>query len=180
MEDEPRDIIRAPAEPPTFRAPRMVSRPKPKIQLEEELGPENKLGDFEDVQPLSVSEARAVISAIHEKRKQTGPPGNPLGRDRAHNDSQTVTQFVEYLENFSKFKVIDNLNVLFGLLDSHTDLSPVEKALLGSLTCDSADEAKTLIPSLANKFSDEELQPLLDEIQKLREHKSISRTVTPY
>jgi len=38
----------------------------------------------------------------------------------------------------------------------------------GSLCCESAEEAKTLIPSLANKISDADLQELLDEITKLR------------
>ncbi len=38
----------------------------------------------------------------------------------------------------------------------------------GSLCCESAEEAKTLIPSLANKISDADLQELLDDITKLR------------
>jgi len=38
----------------------------------------------------------------------------------------------------------------------------------GSLACDSADEAKTLIPSLATKMNDDVLQSLLDEMTKLR------------
>lgn len=55
-----------------------------------------------------------------------------------------------------------------GLLDSHSELTSVEKALLGSLACDSADEAKTLIPSLTNKMTDEALEALLGEMAKLR------------
>ena len=39
---------------------------------------------------------------------------------------------------------------------------------LGSLCCETAEEAKTLIPSLQNKISDADLQDLLDEITKLR------------
>lgn len=39
---------------------------------------------------------------------------------------------------------------------------------IGSLCCESAEEAKTLIPSLANKISDIDLQELLDDISKLR------------
>jgi DNA-directed RNA polymerase II subunit RPB4 len=39
--------------------------------------------------------------------------------------------------------------------------------LAGSLCCEKADEAKTVIPSLADKISDEDLQELLDEIAKL-------------
>lgn len=40
--------------------------------------------------------------------------------------------------------------------------------LIGSLCCESAEEAKTLIPSLTNKISDVDLQYLLDDISKLR------------
>jgi len=40
--------------------------------------------------------------------------------------------------------------------------------VLGTLCCESADEAKTLIPSLALKISDADLQELLKEITNLR------------
>lgn len=40
--------------------------------------------------------------------------------------------------------------------------------VIGSLCCESAEEAKTLIPSLSNKISDGDLQELLDDITKLR------------
>lgn len=40
--------------------------------------------------------------------------------------------------------------------------------LLGSLCCDSAEEAKTLIPSIANKIDDDVLQDLLDQMAKLQ------------
>lgn len=40
--------------------------------------------------------------------------------------------------------------------------------LIGSLCCESAEEAKTLIPSLSEKISDLDLQELLDDITKLR------------
>jgi len=76
-------------EPPVFKAPRLVSRPKPPAQQEEEIGSEIKLGDFEDVHALSVSEARAVVTAVHEARKKKDPENNPL-RDRIHNDSGYV------------------------------------------------------------------------------------------
>lgn len=39
---------------------------------------------------------------------------------------------------------------------------------IGSLCCELAEEAKTLIPSLADKISDEDLQELLNEISKHR------------
>lgn len=40
--------------------------------------------------------------------------------------------------------------------------------MLGTLTPDSADEAMTLIPSLLGKIDNETLQPLLDELTKMR------------
>ena len=40
--------------------------------------------------------------------------------------------------------------------------------LLASLCCADADEAKTLIPSIAAKMSDEDLDTVLDQINKLR------------
>lgn len=39
---------------------------------------------------------------------------------------------------------------------------------IGSLCCDSAEEAKTLIPSLTDKIDDEVLQELLDQMAKLQ------------
>ena len=38
----------------------------------------------------------------------------------------------------------------------------------GSLCCDTAEEARTLIPSLEGKITDEDLQVVLDNIAKLR------------
>ena len=40
----------------------------------------------------------------------------------------------------------------------------------GTLCCENADEAKTLIPSLANKISDADLDNLLQEITNLRQY----------
>lgn len=83
-----KDAPRAPVQAPTFRPPRMVSRPKPPVQQEEELGAEPKLGDFEGEHALSISEARAVVTAIHGARRKKDTNANPLGGDRVHNDSQ--------------------------------------------------------------------------------------------
>lgn len=42
-----------------------------------------------------------------------------------------------------------------------------DPSVIGSLCCETAEEAKTLIPSMADKISDEDLQELLDEMYKL-------------
>ncbi|KAF2498457.1 hypothetical protein BU16DRAFT_558518 [Lophium mytilinum] len=163
----------APARPrpttaPIFRAPKQVSRPKEVQTADEELGTELRLGEFENVAALSVSEARTVISAVHNARRKKDPATNPLGGDKIHNDSEAIIKFVEYMDMFSRFKQTDVIHALSNLLSTRTEFVPVERAQLGSLLCDSADEAKTLIPSIATKISDNDLQELLDEMQKLR------------
>lgn len=40
---------------------------------------------------------------------------------------------------------------------------------IATLCCDTAEEARTLIPSLEGKISDEQLQATLDEISKYRD-----------
>ena len=87
-DDEPQQQQQAPIEAPVFKAPRMVSRPKPPQQQEEEIGTELKLGDFESEQPLSISETRAVLTAVHDKRRARIREGQGVLGDRVHNDSQ--------------------------------------------------------------------------------------------
>jgi DNA-directed RNA polymerase II subunit RPB4 len=129
MEEEPQPQRPVP-QVQIFRAPRLVSRPKPRVEQEEEMGNEIKLGDFEDVHALSVSEARAVVTAVHEARKKKDPENNPL-RDRIHNDQPVIMHFLDYLDNFSRYKQEESLHSIAALFDTHPELTTVEKALLG-------------------------------------------------
>ena len=43
-----------------------------------------------------------------------------------------------------------------------------DRSTIGSLCCESAEEAKLLIPSLQDKITDDDLQDLLDSIMRLR------------
>ncbi|KAF1925289.1 uncharacterized protein M421DRAFT_7985 [Didymella exigua CBS 183.55] len=150
------------------KPPRLVSRPKPPVAQDEEMGNEIKLGDFDDVHALSVSEARAVVTAVHKGRKNKDPESNPL-RDRIHNDNPTITHFLDYFDNFARYKEEESLHAINAMFDTHPELTTVEKALLGTLTPDSADEATTLIPSLAEKMDTDSLQAILDELTKMQD-----------
>ncbi|UPX11288.1 RNA polymerase B [Ascochyta rabiei] len=150
------------------KPPRLVSRPKPPVAQDEEMGNEIKLGDFEDVHALSVSEARAVVTAVHKGRKNKDAESNPL-RDRIHNDNPTITHFLDYFDNFARYKEEESLHAINAMFDTHPELTTVEKALLGTLTPDSADEATTLIPSLADKMDTDSLQAILDELTKMQD-----------
>jgi DNA-directed RNA polymerase subunit F len=92
----------------------------------------------------------------------------------------------DYLDHFARFKRKENVEAVERLLSAHKELAKFERAQLGmspclphtwngqdwqrcigSLCCDTAEEAKTLVPSLQDKISDDDLQELLDEITKL-------------
>jgi DNA-directed RNA polymerase II subunit RPB4 len=73
----------------------------------------------------------------------------------------------EYLTQFSRFKRKENVEAVERLLSAHKELAKFERAQLGTLCCDTAEEAKTLIPSLTEKITDEDLQELLDQVNNL-------------
>lgn len=92
----------------------------------------------------------------------------------------------DYLEVFARFKQTENIEAVERVLGAKTELELFEKSQLGrtnvrrgcllhaadpcpgSLCCETAEEAKTLIPSLASKISDDDLQDLLNDITQFR------------
>ncbi|KFY61285.1 hypothetical protein V496_05090 [Pseudogymnoascus sp. VKM F-4515 (FW-2607)] len=130
-------------------------------QGDEEAGAELKLGEFQDVDALTHSEAALVINALVAKRK--------MDKDsRRVNDSEMLNKTLEYLDHFARFKRKENVEAVERLLSAHQELAKFERAQLGNLCCELAEEAKTLVPSLADKISDDDLQDLLNEINKHR------------
>ncbi|RYP04178.1 hypothetical protein DL765_010279 [Monosporascus sp. GIB2] len=166
-----------------------TSRPKPRPAGNEEAGDTINLGEFQDVETLTLSEAALVINALVTKRRN----------ERKMNETEMLTKTVDYLDAFSRFKKKENVEAVERLLSAHKEFHKFERAQLvvssgagssttglrederdrtwganadrknstGSLCCETAEEAKTLIPSLQDKISDEDLQDLLDEMYKL-------------
>ncbi|KAK3362846.1 HRDC-like protein [Lasiosphaeria hispida] len=135
-----------------------TSRSKPPAPGEEEASAILRLGEFEDVDTLTLSEASLVINALMAKRRKDR-------KDR--NETDVLNKTLDYLDAFARFKQKENVEAVERLLSARKELTKFERAQIGSLCCDSADECKTLIPSLTDKISDEDLQELLDEMAKL-------------
>jgi len=136
-----------------------TSRKREPPQGDEEAGSELKLGEFQNVDALTHSEAALVINALVAKRKM----------DRKNvNDTEMMVKTMDYLDHFARFKRKENVEAVERLLSAHQELAKFERAQLGSLCCELAEEAKTLVPSLADKITDEDLQELLNEISKHR------------
>lgn len=103
---------------------------------------------------------------------------------------RTLIKTQDYLDVFARFKQKENIEAVERMLGAKSELELFERSqlgkitlldslvvhaqasmssrYLGSLCCETAEEAKTLIPSLTNKISDQDLQELLDDITKLR------------
>ncbi|CUS24657.1 LAQU0S18e01266g1_1 [Lachancea quebecensis] len=167
------------------------------LQLGEEfqLVQVNHQGQEEELIALNLSEARLVIKESLEMRKRLFKQWNKQEDSMETDDdvdenshaqtqekelqnidklletttggnNQALKQTLVYLTNFSRFKDQETVTAVTQLLQS-TNLHPFEIAQLGSLSCEDADEAKTLIPSLGNKISDEDLERILKELSNL-------------
>ncbi|KAF2754206.1 hypothetical protein EJ05DRAFT_479738 [Pseudovirgaria hyperparasitica] len=157
---EPTPQARPPPREKT-QIPKQVARVKERPSGDEEVGSSLKLGEFQGVHSLSVSEARILVNAVFKDRKQRRPNWNW--------DKENITKMVDYLEEFSRFKQTEANESLERVLDQRRELEYFERSQLANLCPESADEAKTLIPSITNKISDDDLQELLNEIGKLRQ-----------
>ncbi|KAK9780795.1 putative RNA polymerase Rpb4/RPC9 core domain-containing protein [Seiridium cardinale] len=136
-----------------------TSRAKPIPAGNEEASTVLNLGEFQDVDTLTLSEASLVINALVNKRRIEG-------KDVDKNEMLTKT--MDYLDNFARFQKKENVEAVERLLSAHKEFHKFERAQLGTLCCADAEEAKTLIPSLSDKISDEDLTELLEEMQKFR------------
>ncbi|CAL8582822.1 hypothetical protein XPA_008465 [Xanthoria parietina] len=135
-----------------------TSRTREKPSGDEEATAELKLGEFQNVPTLSLSEARLLINAVLDNRRKL----------RKVNETETLIKTQDYLEVFARFKQTENIEAVERVLGAKTELELFEKSQLGSLCCETAEEAKTLIPSLASKISDDDLQDLLNDITQFR------------
>ncbi|KAI9885522.1 MAG: hypothetical protein M1823_002661 [Watsoniomyces obsoletus] len=125
---------------------------------EEEATTELKLGAFQHVPALSLSEALLVMRVVADSHKARGD----------FRETEIFAKTNDYLDHFARFKRKENIEAVERILLAHPQLESFERAQLGSLCCETAEEAKTLVPSLAEKISDADLQEALDEVTKLR------------
>lgn len=140
---------------PHLLPPAPEIRHRDRIATEEEAGSTLNLGDFQHVHCLSMSEARLIVLAIFEHRRQKG---------RKPTSTESLTKMQEYMDTYARFKSRAVTGELEGLMAQHPDLETFEKAQLTTLCPGDADEAKTLVPSLVGKIDDGTLNELLGQI----------------
>ncbi|EGW33049.1 RNA polymerase II fourth largest subunit [Spathaspora passalidarum NRRL Y-27907] len=153
-------------------------------------------GEEEQLIALNLSEARLLIRAALKERKNKNKGKQQQAQQSASQSTQSPDQdeddkedeisnmelagpnsneimhkTLNYLSNFARFKNSSSTETVEKLLNDFSlsaiePLHPFELAQLGTLECEDAEEAKSLIPSLANKVSDVQLQTLLTELRK--------------
>ncbi|KAI2621087.1 HRDC-like protein [Hypoxylon sp. NC1633] len=80
------------------------------------------LGEFQDVDTLTLSEAALVINALVAKRRN----------DRKNvNETEALTKTIDYLDTFARFKKKENVEAVERLLSSHKEFHKFERAQLG-------------------------------------------------
>lgn len=101
-----------------------TSRSKPRPAGEEEASAVLKLGEFEDVDTLTLSEASLVINALMAKRRKDR-------KDR--NETDVLNKTLDYLDAFARFKQKENVEAVERLLSAHKELTKFERAQIGNV-----------------------------------------------
>lgn len=99
-----------------------TSRPKPMPPGEEDVSTDVILGEFQDVDTLTLSEASLVINALVAKRRNDR---------KGFQETEILAQTVDYLDAFARFKQKENVEAVERLLSSHKNLNKFERAQIG-------------------------------------------------
>ncbi|XP_059167398.1 DNA-directed RNA polymerase II subunit RPB4-like [Physella acuta] len=115
--------------------------------------------EFENAETLLISEVQMLLD--HRKKKLNE------SAEEEQEQSEVFTKTLNYRERFSKFKNRETIASVRSLL-IQKKLHKFELAALANLCPETAEEVKSLIPSLEARFEDDELQQILDDIQTKR------------
>ena len=99
-----------------------TSRPKPLPPGDEDVSTDVILGEFQDVDTLTLSEASLVINALVAKRRNDR---------KGFQETEILAQTVDYLDAFARFKQKENVEAVERLLSSHKNLNKFERAQIG-------------------------------------------------
>ena len=99
------------------------SRARERPGGEEEATADLKLGEFQNVPTLTLSEARLLINAVMDHRKQ----------QRQVNETETLIKTQDYLDVFARFKQKENIEAVERMLASRVELELFERSQLGKV-----------------------------------------------
>jgi len=115
----------------------------------EELGP-----DFQNAQCLLFAEVAYLLDRELKKRSE-GSGSEP---------SEIFLKTLKYTQRFSRFNELENFKEVRNLL-KRKNLFSYELASIANLFPQTAEEARTLIPSLSVNLEDAEIQEILNDMK---------------
>ncbi|KAJ3375287.1 RNA polymerase B [Allomyces arbusculus] len=136
--------------------------------------------EFQDARCLTVAEVHHYLAERRKTRGGAGAsgadggaygavPAAPAGPVLQASDAQTLNKMAQYCEQFSQFnspamvvEVRKTIEEFAGL-----DLFEFEMAQIANFLCDSVEEMRTLVPSLA-RVDETQLQELLHRLANIR------------
>ncbi|XP_065185163.1 DNA-directed RNA polymerase II subunit RPB4-like [Sycon ciliatum] len=119
--------------------------------------------EFTGTETLFISEVNLLLE--HRKSQNENA-------DDDQELSEVFQKTLEYTQRFSRFKNRETIQAVRSRLtqQQNPELHKFEKAQLANLCPDTAEEGRSLIPSLEGRLDDGELQELLDDLQTHRDH----------
>ncbi|KAK4635238.1 DNA-directed RNA polymerase II subunit rpb4 [Fulvia fulva] len=145
---------------PQSRVPAPTSRRRPPPTGDEEATTHLKLGEMSGEQALSPAEVTLMLDQLEKAR------GQP-------NHTEIYYKTRDYCRHFARFKDDNSIRqvnqISTELTERELGITQFERAQLATLCCDTAEEARTLVPSLEGKIGDDELEIVLNDIAKLRD-----------
>ena len=135
----------------------MSANALPNEQVDEDAGELQFPKEFEHAETLLVSEVNMLL----EHRKKQNDEA-----EEEHEMSKVFSKTLSYSQRFSKYKNRETIAAIRLLLQKK--FHKFELAAVANLTPETAEEAKSLIPSLEDRIADEDLQQILDDIKTKR------------
>ncbi len=116
--------------------------------------------EFEDPETKTLLISEVAILLEHRKQQNESA-------EEEQEFSEVFMKTLNYTQRFAKFKNMENIAAIRGVLTSKK-IHKFELAQLSNLCPETSEEAKSLIPSLEGRFDEEELGGILDDIQTKR------------
>mmetsp|Transcript_14753 Transcript_14753/g.20599 ORF Transcript_14753/g.20599 Transcript_14753/m.20599 type:complete len:133 (+) Transcript_14753:315-713(+) len=107
--------------------------------------------DFQNAQCLLYAEVAILLEFKEKERHETEP-------------SEVFRKTLKYTQQLSHFKTKQSANEVRALL-TRKDLFPFEIASMANLVPGTADEARSLIPTLHDKLEDAEIEEILNDMK---------------
>ncbi|KAJ7629497.1 HRDC-like protein [Mycena polygramma] len=146
----------------------MATKFRHRPQTEEEDASALKLGaEFNNAGCLLISEVKYLL----ENRDKDAPDTKCTVLVVDLFWCMVYNKTLEYVKTFTKFNTTDSASAVRDTLRQEPALTQFETAQIANLCPATADEAKSVIPSLV-KIDDDRLEALLRDIQTMRKYQS--------